>query len=75
VDVRITLGRRLRIDVRDSSNRHPRQRTIDGDSETGRGLHIVERLASAWGSAPLAGGGKTVWFELDLGSGTGRPAR
>jgi len=34
----------------------------DGD-ESGRGLLLVETLASAWGVEPL-GGGKAVWFEV-----------
>jgi serine phosphatase RsbU (regulator of sigma subunit)/PAS domain-containing protein len=66
VEVRISLGHRLRIDVHDSSNRRPDKRPVDADSEMGRGLHIVERLSRAWGATPLAGAGKTVWFELDL---------
>ncbi|MGN9812772.1 SpoIIE family protein phosphatase [Micromonospora sp. BQ11] len=64
VEVIITLGQRLRIDVHDSSNRRPVKRPVDGCSDTGRGLHIIERLAHSWGSAPLPGTGKTVWFEL-----------
>jgi serine phosphatase RsbU (regulator of sigma subunit) len=65
VAVRMVLGQRLRIEVRDSSNRHPQQRTVDGDSEAGRGLRILEQLSAAWGSEPLPGTGKAVWFELD----------
>jgi hypothetical protein len=68
VEVRIALGHRLRIDVHDSSNRHPDKRPIDDDSEMGRGLHIVERLSYSWGAEPLPGTGKTVWFELNLPS-------
>lgn len=34
-------------------------------AEGGRGLLIVSLLAARWGVAPVAGGGKTVWFELD----------
>src|SRR3954467_12374978 len=30
----------------------------------GRGLQIVEKAASRWGSHPTAGG-KVVWFEMD----------
>jgi serine phosphatase RsbU (regulator of sigma subunit)/PAS domain-containing protein len=66
VEVRIALGQRLRLDVHDSSNRHPDKRHVDSDSEMGRGLHIVERLSHAWGSTPLPGTGKTVWFELNV---------
>jgi hypothetical protein len=60
----MALGGRLRVDVHDSSNRPPDKRPAGGDSETGRGLNIVEQLSDAWGSEPLPGGGKTVWFEL-----------
>jgi serine phosphatase RsbU (regulator of sigma subunit) len=65
VDVRITLRERLRVDVHDNSHQHPTKHRLDGDSETGRGLHLVEHLTHAWGSTPLPGTGKTVWFELD----------
>jgi hypothetical protein len=65
VHVRLALGHRLRVEVHDSSHRHPDKRPVDDDSEMGRGLHIVERLAHSWGSEPLPGTGKSVWFELD----------
>ncbi len=65
VEVHMVLGRRLRIEVRDHSNRPPDVRPVDGDSEVGRGLQIVERLSAVWGSQPLPGTGKTVWFEVD----------
>lgn len=32
--------------------------------DRGRGLLLLERLASSWGVDPLPTGGKTVWFEL-----------
>ncbi|TDB78322.1 SpoIIE family protein phosphatase [Micromonospora sp. KC723] len=69
VEVLITLGQRLRIDVHDSSNRHPVKRPVDICSDAGRGMHIIEHLADAWGSAPLPGTGKTVWFELQSPNG------
>jgi anti-sigma regulatory factor (Ser/Thr protein kinase) len=35
------------------------------DDETGRGLHIVDELAHAWGtSAGSRSSGKSVWFSL-----------
>jgi anti-sigma regulatory factor (Ser/Thr protein kinase) len=64
VRVRMTLGARLRVEVHDDSNRQPARRPMDFDSEAGRGLHIVETLALAWGHQPQPGGGKAVWFEL-----------
>jgi hypothetical protein len=59
--------------VRDGSNRQPDLRPAAADSETGRGLHIVERLSAAWGWTPLSGAGKTVWFELDASRPAGQP--
>ena len=57
-------GGRVRIEVRDGSERLPRQEGPNGS--TGRGLVVVDRLASAWGSAP-SGRGKVVWAELPVG--------
>jgi hypothetical protein len=31
---------------------------------------MVETLARRWGVDPVAGGGKTVWFEVDRGNGS-----
>lgn len=60
---------RLRIEVDDDSPRPP---TLAEhlDSARGRGLMLVDKLASEWGSDPLPGGGKTVWASIDC---TGYP--
>jgi hypothetical protein len=29
-------------------------------------MFIVNELATRWGSEPADGGGKTVWFELEV---------
>lgn len=64
----------LEIRVFDDGAGEPRMRTTDcGPHEaSGRGLMLVERLASQWGveSAP-AGPGKIVWFRLDTGERAG----
>jgi GAF domain-containing protein len=65
VHVRMALSDRLRVEVRDRSDRRPDKRPVEVDSEIGRGLHIVETLARAWGFEPLPTGGKVVWFEVD----------
>jgi serine phosphatase RsbU (regulator of sigma subunit)/PAS domain-containing protein len=65
VEVELRLTDRLLVAVHDGSDRLPRQQPITDDSLSGRGLHIVERLAGAWGVHPRAGG-KTVWLELPL---------
>lgn len=60
----------LRIEVTDTrTERRPagtsRPTTPPPGSETGRGLLLVEHLATRWGVTPRAGApGKTVWAEL-----------
>jgi anti-sigma regulatory factor (Ser/Thr protein kinase) len=54
----------LRVSVRDDSRTPPRPRVHVSPTESeGRGLLLVERLATRWGSEP-DGHGKAVWFEL-----------
>jgi len=57
--------RRVRLRVEDHSPVRPVVRNAAAGSATGRGLFIVEQLASQWG-IDLQRGGKTVWVELDL---------
>ncbi|MCO1574563.1 ATP-binding protein [Crossiella sp. SN42] len=59
----VNQGRRLRIEVADTSPNLPRIRTPDRFG--GRGLVLVDRLASAWGVLPHAHH-KIVWAELAL---------
>ncbi|WP_406206119.1 ATP-binding protein [Kitasatospora sp. NBC_01560] len=58
----------LRIEVSDCrGDRHPRLPAACGaDSQSGRGLVLVDALADRWGSVPRSPGAKTVWAELDL---------
>ncbi|SDM42014.1 ATP-binding protein [Allokutzneria albata] len=55
---------RLRVEVDDSSPALPRIRTPD--NRGGRGLLLVDRIASAWGVTRHERS-KTVWAEVDLG--------
>jgi anti-sigma regulatory factor (Ser/Thr protein kinase) len=55
---------RLRCEVTDGSPVRPRMRRHSAEATTGRGLQLLESVASSWGVQP-ASGGKTVWFELD----------
>lgn len=41
------------------------------DAESGRGLLMVDSLATRWGVVPRAPSGKTVWADLDLGAAGG----
>jgi anti-sigma regulatory factor (Ser/Thr protein kinase) len=54
----------LHVQVEDGDSRTPVLLT-DSGSHGGYGLHIVERLADSWGTAPRDNG-KAVWFELSL---------
>ena len=58
---------RLLVLVQDQGHRGTARRTEDHDPEdiSGRGLMLVESLATAW-SAEHSADGTTVWFELDL---------
>jgi anti-sigma regulatory factor (Ser/Thr protein kinase) len=55
----------LRVDVRDGSSKLPRLRQPELYDASGRGLHIVDALATRWGTEPHADT-KVVWFELTL---------
>lgn len=57
--VRIAVHDRGRGDVE-------RRRQVRPDTLSGRGLGIVEMLASRWGSEHTAGG-KAIWFEIAAG--------
>lgn len=53
----------VRVEVADGSPTTPKQRQQSRDATTGRGLLLVDALASDWG-VRRSGPGKTVWFEL-----------
>jgi anti-sigma regulatory factor (Ser/Thr protein kinase) len=55
----------LRVEVSDRSPQEPTRRTRRPDRLTGRGLHLLDELATEWGFT-THGGGKTVWFTILL---------
>lgn len=57
------LEGRLRVSVFDDSHRLPQVADASLDETSGRGLQLVEMLASAWG-VETEDRGKAVWFEL-----------
>ena len=59
-------GRGVRVAVRDPSPDVPRVRAADDVDQSGRGMRIVDTVASAWGVDAAPDGGKTVWFELHM---------
>jgi hypothetical protein len=53
------------VEVFDPDLRLPRIRTAGATDEGGRGLYLVEQLATRWGSRPTPEG-KAVWFEVPM---------
>jgi len=58
------------VEVFDSDLRLPRIRSAGENDEGGRGLYLVDQLASRWGSRPTRRG-KAVWFEVATADGPG----
>ena len=56
------------VEVFDPDLRLPRIRTAAETDEGGRGLYLVEQLATRWGSRPTPAG-KAVWFEMPRSGG------
>ncbi len=55
----------LWVEVGDADTRVPRLRHAAPEDEGGRGLALVQALATSWGSRSTLDG-KVVWFRLDL---------
>ena len=53
----------VNVQVADANPLLPVMRTHGTDAGTGRGLRVLERMASRWGSRTVDGG-KIVWFEI-----------
>ncbi len=62
----------VRIEVGDGSRQTPVRGRADVASMTGRGLALVEALATRWGVEPVADG-KVVWAEVGSGDVTMLP--
>jgi anti-anti-sigma regulatory factor len=67
IDLVLTYARPryLHIAVRDGCARLPRPRTPESDEDHGRGLLVVEALATSYGAVPTRDG-KVVWASLPL---------
>jgi hypothetical protein len=57
------------VEVLDSDLRLPRIRAAGETDEGGRGLYLVDQIATRWGSRPTRDG-KAVWFELPVTPGS-----
>ncbi len=65
--LQVDVGRgRVRVEVTDATTRPPRVLAFTGDREHGRGMAIVDAMATTWGTVRL-GSHKAVWFELAVG--------
>ncbi|MFI0354870.1 ATP-binding protein [Actinomadura sp. 9N407] len=53
------------VEAWDRSDAPPVVRAPDDLSESGRGLFLMTRMVTRWGTRPLSGGGKVVWAELE----------
>ncbi|MEU6348654.1 ATP-binding protein [Streptomyces sp. NPDC047072] len=73
-DFRLTLymvGDTLRIEVTDTrGDRLPHPELPPPDAESGRGLILVDTLASRWGVSPGPPPRKTVWAEIRVDRST-----
>lgn len=57
----------VRVEVHDDNPSLPTLGPGDDEAaEGGRGLQLVDSLATRWGADPCPPDGKDVWFELDL---------
>ncbi|HEY8480729.1 MAG TPA: SpoIIE family protein phosphatase [Spirillospora sp.] len=66
ITLRLVREGGLVCEVFDTSDGHPRIRHHDGEmTESGRGLHVVGRLARRWGVRRTSTG-KVVWCEQEL---------
>lgn len=54
----------LRIDVIDAGAGTPEPQPESATEEHGRGLHLIDAVADAWGLEEIPGDGKVVWAEL-----------
>jgi len=65
VRVEVTSGR-VHVGVSDDNSRHPRLQPQDAGALDGRGMQILQLVATRWG-VDRQDLGKVVWFELDVG--------
>ena len=60
------------VEVFDPDLRLPRIRSAGETDEGGRGLYLVDQIATRWGSRPTRDG-KAVWFEIPIDGGRKPP--
>jgi hypothetical protein len=66
ITLRLRRGRSaVWVEVFDPDLRLPRIRSAGETDEGGRGLYLVDQIATRWGSRPTRDG-KAVWFEIPI---------
>ena len=66
VDLRLRrTGRSVRLEVHDEASEPPAERRPDADAEYGRGLLIVDAVATESGVKDVPGNGKVVWASFE----------
>lgn len=64
IDVLLAVGDdELRVEVHDTSPVMPRPRQYSPEAVTGRGLHMLDCVATDWGARATTGG-KAMWFTI-----------
>ena len=64
-EVSVSIGKEIRVEVRDSGEGGPRRMSPTPNDLSGRGLMIVESMSDRWGVVTRSAG-KTVWFTLPV---------
>jgi anti-sigma regulatory factor (Ser/Thr protein kinase) len=62
------IGGIFRVEVTDGNPTMPTQRRTAALAGTGRGLQLIDQIATRWG-VRASGAGKTIWFELAYAAG------
>ena len=66
VDMRLRqTGRGVRVDVHDDEAAAPTPAALTSDAESGRGLLLVDAVATESGVEQIDGDGKVVWARVD----------
>ena len=74
----LELADRLLLEVTDASPALPKVHQPLPEDEQGRGMYLVQTVASAWGTRREPTGGKTTWCTITLhpgGGGASQPSR
>ena len=57
---------RFRVEVDDEGTDPPLLREPESDATGGRGIQLIDTLASRWGCEVHGTTGKTIWFDLSV---------